>query len=326
MKSLYQQRARQSGFTLIELLVVIAIIAILAAILFPVFAQAREKARAISCLSNDRQIGMAQMMYVQDYDETYGLAWGENDTHYIRGLQPYIKNGYGIPGNPNATPPVLPNFNTATGAWQCPNAPVIGNNKVSASYTTNGNLMGVAYAWNPGGAGAEDPVHKSLSLAAINRPAEVVSIAETNRCFPSGGAAADTGTDFIRVGIPGGGGGDINGPRDCSDAGQIACKWYGLQSKCYDYTNYENTIKNPELAGWRHKQVAFRHSKNGIGTGRANVIYADGHTKSVGFGGVGARAWLPQLDDARAQQADDYQKALVCPGGKVSDNTIIPNN
>jgi len=60
---------RKSGFTLIELLVVIAIIAILAAILFPVFAQAREKARAIACLSNCKQTGLALIMYTQDFDE-----------------------------------------------------------------------------------------------------------------------------------------------------------------------------------------------------------------------------------------------------------------
>jgi prepilin-type N-terminal cleavage/methylation domain-containing protein/prepilin-type processing-associated H-X9-DG protein len=70
---------RVSGFTLIELLVVIAIIAILAAILFPVFAQAREKARQISCLSNTKQLATAALMYVQDYDELMPRAFGKRE-------------------------------------------------------------------------------------------------------------------------------------------------------------------------------------------------------------------------------------------------------
>jgi len=99
---------KRKGFTLIELLVVIAIIAILAAILFPVFAKAREKARQVSCASNLKQLGLATLQYVQDNDETwpvaqYGLPNG--DTQYWFGagngatfdlskglLQPYMKS------------------------------------------------------------------------------------------------------------------------------------------------------------------------------------------------------------------------------------------
>ena len=87
----YQSR-RQSGFTLIELLVVIAIIAILAAILFPVFAQAREKARSISCLSNLKQIGTGWMMYVQDYDETIPEGWSAVSGGFHNLVQPYMKS------------------------------------------------------------------------------------------------------------------------------------------------------------------------------------------------------------------------------------------
>src|SRR6195952_4329380 len=81
---------RRRAFTLIELLVVIAIIAILAAILFPVFAQAREKARQTSCLSNMKQLSLGLLMYVQDYDET----WPRNDDCVNGGTAP-------IPGAPS---------------------------------------------------------------------------------------------------------------------------------------------------------------------------------------------------------------------------------
>jgi prepilin-type N-terminal cleavage/methylation domain-containing protein/prepilin-type processing-associated H-X9-DG protein len=101
--------AQKRGFTLIELLVVIAIIAILAAILFPVFAKAREQARKTSCLSNLKQLGLGFMMYAQDYDETLpgvrfgngaGQSWpwavwpGTYDWTgvFTFAMQPYIKN------------------------------------------------------------------------------------------------------------------------------------------------------------------------------------------------------------------------------------------
>ncbi len=121
-------RPKDVGFTLIELLVVIAIIAILAAILFPVFAQAREKARQTACLSNNKQIGLAAMQYIQDYDEMWpsqsydgtrtqdGMPVADSrvtrppasPNNYYDRLYAYTKNRqiWLCPTNvPNATPP-----------------------------------------------------------------------------------------------------------------------------------------------------------------------------------------------------------------------------
>ena len=95
---------RRNGFTLIELLVVIAIIAILAAILFPVFARARENARRASCMSNMKQIGLGFLQYTQDYDEkyptqltaagdtAYAYAFDPAQINWVNGVFPYIKS------------------------------------------------------------------------------------------------------------------------------------------------------------------------------------------------------------------------------------------
>ena len=91
------------GFTLIELLVVIAIIAILAAILFPVFARARENARRSSCQSNLKQIGLGIIQYTQDYDEKFPLH-NQNNLGFFGQIQPYLKSTqiYQCPSEPTA--------------------------------------------------------------------------------------------------------------------------------------------------------------------------------------------------------------------------------
>ena len=98
---------RARGFTLIELLVVIAIIAILAAILFPVFAKAREKARQVTCASNEKQLGLAILGYVQDYDESFptGSAGNTSGTGWGGCIYPYVKSiaAFSCPDDPTTS-------------------------------------------------------------------------------------------------------------------------------------------------------------------------------------------------------------------------------
>lgn len=171
-------RGTRAAFTLIELLVVIAIIAILAAILFPVFAQAREKARQTSCMSNLKQIGLALHMYVQDYDETMPMGWST----YVRpsdgltvardwtvDLIPYIRMGdTSLAQQVNAalasTRPDL--FSAKVPFYQCPSK--------APSRDTRGFRRGYAYNnWLAQGAGA------TKSLASIVAPADCASFVET---------------------------------------------------------------------------------------------------------------------------------------------------
>jgi prepilin-type N-terminal cleavage/methylation domain-containing protein/prepilin-type processing-associated H-X9-DG protein len=148
---------RKSGFTLIELLVVIAIIAILAAILFPVFARAREKARQTSCLSNVKQIGLGLMMYVQDYDERYPtLYYYTNSTpsriDYVQVLHPYINNMqvWNCPSAETETP--VENYSSL--ATRCYGYSRFLNYRKAASIDRSAEIVALADAcmdsWGPG--------------------------------------------------------------------------------------------------------------------------------------------------------------------------------
>jgi prepilin-type processing-associated H-X9-DG protein len=174
---------------LIELLVVIAIIAILAAILFPVFAQAREKARQTACLSNCKQIGLGLMQYAQDYDETlpwsafiYNPSYSVNDLRnpkWMDVLQPYVKNDgvFNCPSDTGARfVSLATNPNRGTGT-----VPPGGSYLINQAYNGGGARQGPA----------------GQTLAAIASPADTIFIAEgpsvvNNQFYWSSGAANPT--------------------------------------------------------------------------------------------------------------------------------------
>ena len=157
----------KGGFTLIELLVVIAIIAILAAILFPVFAKAREKARQSSCLSNHKQIGLAWLAYAQDYDEVvcrqyisnvqgYGRIWSQTI------LQPYMKSRQ---------------------IWGCPS---YSNSNYPAGSCEDRLRAGIGYNWGSyNGAYGDHGWLGGRKMAIIERPAELVAFLDAG-CMGGG--------------------------------------------------------------------------------------------------------------------------------------------
>lgn len=170
---------RGTGFTLIELLVVIAIIAILAAILFPVFARARENARRSSCQSNLKQIGLGIFQYTQDYDEKLPsrVNFGTQNDNWREVIQPYIKSTqlFACPSNTGNTLKTYPSER---------------ENGPRASYSingTDGNIGGTAPTGNNGA---------SASLSALASSAQIVLVGESGATwkFPEmnmDGAPAD---------------------------------------------------------------------------------------------------------------------------------------
>jgi prepilin-type N-terminal cleavage/methylation domain-containing protein/prepilin-type processing-associated H-X9-DG protein len=232
--------SRREGFTLIELLVVIAIIAILAAILFPVFAQARAKARQATCTSNLKQLGTGLLMYAQDYDETFphvpsnnasvntGVDWGANtwvynDIYVI--LQPYVKNFkvFYCPDRRRMVPDAFFQSNAKNEVWGY-------GYHWSSGYGAEGNKNSL---WNRGD-GCVGP-RKTVGGATF-LPGNPISVVAQPATFPIMGDTADT-------------------PRQT------------LHTACYD-------IREKPFSGWNTDLPNGGRHQNGN-----NFVFADGHVK-----------------------------------------------
>ncbi|MDR3710362.1 MAG: DUF1559 domain-containing protein [Capsulimonadaceae bacterium] len=247
-------RRLHKAFTLIELLVVIAIIAILAAILFPVFATAREKARAASCLSNLKQIGLAYTQYEQDYDETVpcghsGYGWG---TGWASQVYPYVKS---------------------TAAFLCPDD--VGPGDI-ISYGVNANTV-------PYNTTAITPI--PIVISQMTAPSATVLLFEVRNCSTASGSWNVTSPSSDNNNSPGGIGLDaseqLKGANACQTlpcAGTYLKYNTGLLGMvCLNSTAGSSCDINPSEAV---AATSYYYSGvTGVHNGGANYLLADNHAK-----------------------------------------------
>jgi prepilin-type N-terminal cleavage/methylation domain-containing protein/prepilin-type processing-associated H-X9-DG protein len=249
-----QNRGLITGFTLIELLVVIAIIAILAAILFPVFAQAREKARQTACLSNFKQIGLGMMGYMQDYDGTFPQAVDGPKTQWYNMIQPYIKNGERAGDT---------FYYGRGGVWSCPSFPSDDNGQ-GQNYGVHEDLF--VNNWGKSAAAARPAYSESV----LDSPADKIIVAEkglngSNYSWESFLTLQGWWADSVMT----------NGVYDpAKDNSRLSYVNVAGRPNCdRDSPQGQTNWEGPHT-------VRYRHS------GAANVAFADGHAKSMPKGTI----------------------------------------
>lgn len=249
----------KKAFTLIELLVVIAIIAILAAILFPVFAQAKEAAKKTQCLSGQKQVGTGMMMYLNDYDDTYPQSeYGYDGIQWYTSVSPYIKSD----GTNVKMADGTDRFYGNGGVFKCPDFP----NQVQ------GQHFGVHQDLMPSNWGAPTTITPPGTNSIIDAPADKIIITEkavnnaTNWSYPfftvwqwfwtnnitSGGKIIRDGSERSTGQVPTDQGVYLN--KDCSPSGGGSWECGGT--------------------------IRYRHNDT------ANCTFSDGHAKSMKKGSI----------------------------------------
>lgn len=242
-----QTRRNATAFTLIELLVVIAIISILAAILFPVFATAREKARQTACLSNLKQLGIAYTSYEQDYDEmapsgksfATGIGWAGQIYPYVKSTQVYLC--------PNDTGP-----------------------KDIISYAVNSNLVGYTAA-------PRSPIPTNISqMASPARSVLLFEVLNSNGSIAAWTIPADAGSSPAGNGLDATSGNTLTGANNGSGAPHVSC------ASCLKYSTgvMANVCPGGNCAASAITDTgSYYTSVDGWHSGGSNYLMADNHAK-----------------------------------------------
>ena len=247
---------KKRGFTLIELLVVIAIIAILAAILFPVFQKVRENARRTQCISNMKQISLAVLQYNQDYDESFPMLHynippipGAPEVRWFDAVGPYIKNGHTFAFNGR--------YSGSGGVWSCPDQPT----EQDAGYGPNWDLFREGKPYG---------TPQTITLSTLDTPGDTIMIAEKGE--------NDGNSSWLQLATyegnwSGGGGTAANGytyadHRDIN--GTTADCDYQASSSAPSFSNFNGCSMMPR---YRHNDMS-------------DFLFSDGHVKSLHKGAV----------------------------------------